>query len=394
MQSNAVEPHITWNPVWDEPARRWSAIAADLAASLFSPRAAEVDRSGEYPWEHVRALAGAGLTALLIPARFGGHDESLTTLCAVAEAIARGCPSTCTIWSSYAVGAMPLVLAGTEEQQQRWLPDIAAGAAAAFALTEEHAGSDASAITTSARPATGGGWQVQGEKWLVGNGGSARYYTVFAKAEGIAGLTAFLLDKEADGLVVDRYQDKMGLRGTTTSNLRVDCVVPGDRLIGHPGRGLSLGLSTLNIGRVIAAAQSCAMAETALQAAAMHATDRQAFGSPIIDFQAVGFRLADVATELSAARMMTWEAAGSRDDPERFRTLSAMAKLYSSEVAHRAVDAAVQVLGAAGYAKPNVVERLYRDQRVMEIFEGTSEIQRLSLVRTIKAACAAARQPA
>ncbi|MEO3858619.1 acyl-CoA dehydrogenase family protein [Acrocarpospora sp. B8E8] len=373
---------ITWTPELNEDERRWQAVAERLAVDHFAARAADIDASGKYPWDNVEQLKAGRLTGLMLPREYGGEGASLATGCAVAETIARVCASTCTIWSSYAIGALPVLYAGTEHQKRTYLPDVAAGHAIGFALTERHSGSDPSNVRTSAARGDGG-WALRGEKWLVGNGGPATRYTVFAKAGSSGKLTAFLLDRNGDRLVIDDYQDKMGLRGTTTSNLKIDCRVPPDRQVGDQDRGLALALRTLNTGRVLAAALACGIGESAFRLAAHRAVTREAFGGPIIDNQGISFRLADVAAELSAARMMTWQAARSGGDGGPDRRLSSMAKLYASEVAHRAVDTALQVFGAEGYAKPHPVERAYRDQRVLEIFEGSSEIQRLSIGRAI-----------
>jgi alkylation response protein AidB-like acyl-CoA dehydrogenase len=209
-----------------------------------------------------------------------------------------------------------------------------------------------------------------------------------------------MVDKEAPGVVIDELSDKMGIRGTQTSNLKLDVVVPEDAMIGEPNKALRLALETLNVGRVMVAAQSMGLALAAYREAAHRACEREAFGRPIIDHQGIGFRLADVATEITCARMLLYEAARAYDAGGDISNLGAMAKLYTSEVAHRAADAAMQVWGGFGYCKPTVAERLYRDQRILEIYEGTSEIQRLVLARAIKketegnrAASAPARQP-
>ncbi len=193
-----------------------------------------------------------------------------------------------------------------------------------------------------------------------------------------------MADTHDGGLVVDDRMDKMGLRGATTTNLKIDTWVPDAARLGGIDRGLSLALASLGNGRVMAAAQACGIAAAVFDAATTYAIGREAFGTPIIDFEAISFRLVDVGTELSAARMLTYDAAAAHDRGESSRERSSMAKLYASEMAHRAVDTAVQVFGAAGYAKPHLAERMYRDQRVIEIYEGSSEIQRLTLTRGLK----------
>jgi alkylation response protein AidB-like acyl-CoA dehydrogenase len=359
------------------------ALAESLTTRHFAPLAAELDRDQRYPLESVKTLVDNGLTGCLIPTAFGGLNASLEAACAVAEEIARGCASTCTIWMAYVIGALPLLLAGTSEQQNRFLPEVVRGHAISFALTERQTGSDAAKVQTSAVQESGG-WRLRGEKWLVGNGGRSQYYIIFAKVDGSDRISAFIADMEQGGLVVDEYLDKMGIRGATTSNLKIDCWVPADNQLGELGRGLSLALKCLTTSRIMAAAQACGIAEAAFREAAVYANQREAFGQPIIDFQGISFRLVDVATELSAARLLTYHAAQAHDEGNPSRELASMAKLYASEMSHRAVDAAVQVFGAAGYGKPHPAERHYRDQRVIEIYEGSSEIQRVTLTRAIK----------
>jgi alkylation response protein AidB-like acyl-CoA dehydrogenase len=263
---------------------------------------------------------------------------------------------------------------------------MAKGVATSFALSERSAGSDAAAITCTATRQDDG-WRLRGEKYWIGNGGASRYYVVFAKTDpdaGGRGISAFMADKESGGVVAEQLADKMGIRGTQTSNLKLDTVVPDSARIGELNKGLRLAFETLNIGRVMVAAQSMGLALAAYREAARRAVAREAFGAPIIENQGVAFRLADMAVEISAARMMLYEAARAHDEGRDIAQLGPMAKLFASEVAHRAADAAVQIWGGEGYCKPSVVERLYRDQRILQIYEGTSEIQRLVLARAVR----------
>ena len=360
-------------------------MAEVLTVRQFAPRAEEVDRTGEYPWDHVRALAEANLLGSFIPAEYGGPGQSLRTTCAVVERVSTGCVSTGAILAAYALGGFPLVFAGTNDQKQRYLPDIARGKAVSFALTERGAGSDIKALTTTAKR-DGRGWRIRGEKIYIGNGGVAEHYVVFAKTgpDGWDGLTAFMVSSAADGIIVDHYEDKMGIRGTTTSNLKLDTVVEDDAVLGEVGRGLSLALRTLVVGRVVVAAQSVGLGLAALEAAAERASRRSAFGKVIIDHQGIGFQLADVATQVTAARLMTYQAARAYDEGHDISVLGAMTKLFASEAAHLAADVAVQVYGGEGYCKPCIAERLYRDQRVLQIYEGSSEIQRLIIAAAVK----------
>jgi alkylation response protein AidB-like acyl-CoA dehydrogenase len=372
---------VIWQPILSEEAKRWRAVAERLTRQHFAPLAEELDREQRYPRESVRRLVEHDLAGLFIPKQYGGQGADLSTTAAVVETIGTGCASTAAILCTYQLGAFPILLAGRDDQKQRYLGEMAKGVATSFALSERNAGSDAAAIEATAGR-EGEGWRLRGEKYWIGNGGASRYYVVFAKTDpgaGGRGISAFMVDKEEPGAVVDELADKMGLRGTQTSNLKLDVALPDSARVGDSNRALRLAFQTLDVGRVLVAAQSLGLALAAYREAARRAVERRAFGQPIIENQCIAFRLADMAVEISAARMMLYEAAKAYDEGREVANLGAMAKLYASEVAHRTVDGAVQVWGGLGYCKPTVVERLYRDQRVLEIYEGTSEIQRLVL---------------
>jgi len=378
---------VIWEPELDSEGQKWLDVARDLGERQFAPLAEELDREQRYPWENVKALVESGLAGIFVPQEFGGAGASFESTCAVIEEISRACASTGAILTAYALGGTPVLLAGSEEQKRRYLGAMAQGNAVSFALTEEGAGSDAAAIRATAER-EGGGYRLRGEKIYIGNGGASTSYVVFARTDpdaGARGISAFFVDRDADGVVIDRYEDKMGIRGTNTSNLKLDTWVSADAMLGEEGRGVRLALQTLAAGRISVAAQSTGVALAGYETGAAEATQRITFGRPIIDNQGISFPLADVATQLSAARMLTFTSAARYDRGEDVSTLGAMAKLYASEVAHRAVDVAVQIFGGAGFCKPNRAERLYRDQRILEIYEGTSEIQRLVLGRAIAA---------
>jgi alkylation response protein AidB-like acyl-CoA dehydrogenase len=382
---------VVWSPELDDDGRKWLYTAKDLAERHFAPLAEELDREQRYPDENVALLVESGLAGLFVPTRFGGAGASFATTCAVIEEVSRACASTGAILTAYALGGTPILFAGTEEQQATYLGGMARGEAVSFALTEVGAGSDANAIQATAER-DGDGYHLRGEKIFIGNGGASRHYVVFARtdpAAGSRGISAFFVDREAPGVVIDRYEDKMGIRGTKTSNLKLDTRVGDADMLGEPGRGLRLALNTLNVGRISVAAQSTGVGLAGYEAGAREAARRTTFGRPVIENQGVSFPLADVATELSAARMLTFSAAETYDRGGDVSVLGAMAKLYASEAAHHAVDVAVQVHGGAGYCKPNIAERLYRDQRILEIYEGTSEIQRLVIGRAVAQEAAA-----
>jgi alkylation response protein AidB-like acyl-CoA dehydrogenase len=377
---------VIWQPALDEEAKRWRAVADRLTREHFAPLAEELDRAQRYPWENVHALVEHDLAGLFIPKAYGGQGAGLAAAAAVVEAIATGCASTAAILCTYQLGAFPVLLAGRDDQKQRYLGEMVKGVATSFALSERGAGSDAAAIEATATR-EGSGWRLRGEKYWIGNGGASRYYVVFANTDpgaGGRGISAFMVDKEEPGAVVDEFVDKMGLRGTQTSNLKLDIVVSDSARVGEPNRALRLALETLNVGRVLVAAQSLGVALAAYREASRRAVERHAFGQPLIENQGIGFKLADMAVEISAARMLLYEAAEAYDAGRDVANLGAMAKLFASEVAHRATDAAVQIWGGLGYCKPTLAERLYRDQRILEIYEGTSEIQRLVLARAVR----------
>ncbi len=377
---------VIWQPSLDADAQRWQTLADDLGASHCAPLAAELDRDQRYPWETIAKLVEHGFTGLFLPKQWGGQGASLTATVAAVETLGAHCASTAAIMCAYQLGAFPLLLAGTDAQKDFYLREMAQGRATSFALSERIAGSDAAAIEATA-VREGDGWRLRGEKYWIGNGGASRYYVAFAKtdpAAGGRGISAFMVDKEQPGAVIDELNDKMGIRGTQTSNLKLDVVVPDSARVGELHRALRLALQTLNVGRIMVSAQCLGLALACYREASARAVQRKTFGAPIIDNQGIGFMLADMATEISAARMMLYQAAAAYDRGEDVSNLGAMAKLFTSEVSHRAADNAVQIWGGLGYCKPTVAERLYRDQRILEIYEGASEIQRLVLARAVR----------
>jgi len=382
-----------WEPLLEDTAQRWRDTARQLTDRHFAPAADAIDRDQRYPVEHLAPLRESGVGGMFIPQQYGGGGAPLTALVAVVEAIAEGCGSTAAIMAALSLGAFPVLLGGTDAQKQALLGGLARdGEAVNFALSERGAGSDAAAIQTTA-VREGDGWRIRGEKCWLGNGGHSRHFIVFART-GEPGarnnITAFWVPRDTEGAAVDFYEDKMGIRGTTTTNFKVDVRVPAASIVGQEGHGLKLALSTLNVGRVVVAAQALGIALCSYRAASRFAASRQTFGRAIIDHQGVGFMLADAATQLSAARMMLYETARAYDNGQDISTLGAMAKLFASEAAHKVCDDAMQILGGRGYVKPNAVERCYRDQRITEIYEGTSEIQRVVIARAIKREAAGA----
>lgn len=386
MARNRTVVSTIWEPSLDESARRWQAVARRLTDERFRDRAAGIDAEQRYATENVADLVAAGIDRMFLPKPFG-EGASLTALCAVIEEIATGCASTSGIVATLQLGVSPVLRAGSEEQMRRFVvkPDGTLKSVA-FALSERDAGSDPAAMTTTAHR-EGDGWRIRGEKCWIGGGGVADTYVVFAQTDpGSAhrGIAAFLVDAGQPGVAAPDREDKMGMRGTVNARLVFDTLVEESAVLAPPGRAFALAVEALKIGRISVAAQSCGIAAAAYRAAAGHAVKRVTFGRPIIEHQGVGFQLADLATRLSAGRMMTYAAAAAYDAGEDVTVCGAQAKLFCSEMAHDAVDLGVQVFGGAGFVKPNLVERLYRDQRATEIYEGTSEIQRLVIARAIR----------
>ena len=379
---------IIWDPPLTEEARNWRDIARRLAHDQLAPLAAEIDRDQRYPHENVQALHESGIAAMFIPKEYGGGGASLVAFCAVIEELARACASTSGIVATLQLGALPLLRAGTGAQKDTYIRALVGKREAiSFALSEREAGSDPSNMQTLAIPENGG-WRLRGEKRWIGGGGECTYYVVFAQTEpgqGRHGIAAFMVSACADGVRDDAREDKMGMRGTVNSTVVLDTWVPADSMIAAPGKALKLALEALNVGRIVVAAQANGIALAAFTAAARRAAVRTTFGQHLIDHQGIGFKLSDVATRLSAGRMLAYETARSFDTGQDVALIGAQAKLFCSEAAHDAVDIGVQVFGGEGFVKPSLVERLYRDQRATEIYEGTSEIQRLVLARAIHA---------
>lgn len=357
------------------------AAARKIAQEQFAPRAAEIDETGEFPWDNVRVMREAGFLGMAFPEEYGGGGADHLSHVVVKEEIARACLSTCTIMAAQYLGSLPLMLAGTPGQKDRFLRRLASGEIlAAFGLTEADAGSDAGRIRTTARR-EGDGYVLNGVKCFVTNGGVADFYTVFARTEkqSGAGISAFMVEKGAPGFTFGKTENKLGIRGSATRELIFeDCRIPaGDRL-GEEGTGYKLALRTLDYTRPGVGAEAVGVAQAALDAALRYARERVVFGSPLSDKQAIAFMLADMATEIEAARLLVYRVAAMIDAGEKNFTMAAsQAKLYASEMAHRVTHKAMQIHGGYGYMKDFPLERYYRDQRITEIYEGTSEIQRM-----------------
>nr|WP_294284390.1 acyl-CoA dehydrogenase family protein [uncultured Sphingomonas sp.] len=359
-----------------------------FAQERLRPASAGFEAAGGYPPELFRQLGDLGLMGMTAPADVGGAGTDYVSyaLALIELAAADGALSTIvSIQNSIMVSG--LLKDGSEAQQARWLPRLVSGdAIGAFALTESDAGSDAAAIRTTATRIDGG-WRLNGAKQFITSGkiaGVAMVIAVTDPAAGRKGMSAFLVPTDTPGYIVDKVEHKLGQAASDTCALRfVDCDVPADALLGEEGRGYAIALANLEAGRIGIAAQSVGMAQAALDIAIAYARDRRSFGKPIIDHQAVGFRLADLATQLEAARQLVLHAAALKDAGEPALTAASMAKLFASEAAERIVSGAIQTLGGYGYLEEFGLARIYRDVRVCQIYEGTSDIQRMVIARAL-----------
>jgi alkylation response protein AidB-like acyl-CoA dehydrogenase len=362
--------------------------ARQFARERLWPNAAEWDRSGRFPAEAVREMGELGLLGMLVPEDWGGVGaDSVAHALALIE-IAAGDGACSTIMAVHnSVGCMPILKYGSEAQKDRFLRPMARGEMlGAFCLTEPHAGSDASAIRTRAKR-DGDRWVLNGTKQFITNGRSAGVAVVFAVTDpqaGKKGISAFLVPTDTPGYTVASVEKKMGQKASDTCQIVFeDCAVPDELMLGRDGEGYRIALSNLEGGRIGIAAQSVGMARAAYEEALAYARERTSMGQPLVEHQAVAFRLADMATDLEAARLLTLQAAALRDAGEPCLTQAAMAKLHASEMAERVCSAAVQIHGGYGYLADYPVERIYRDQRVCQIYEGTSDIQRMIVARAL-----------
>jgi alkylation response protein AidB-like acyl-CoA dehydrogenase len=353
------------------------------------PNVRRYDREEKFAGAEIRRLGELGCCGMLIPEKWGGAGLDTISYVLMLEEVARVDASMAVALSvTNSVVAWPLWRHGNDAQRQKYLQRLARGEIlGAFCLTEPQAGTDAAAIETRA-VRSGKTYRLNGTKSWVTNGGESGVYLVFSKtdpATGARGITAFLVEPAFSGFRVSRYEDKMGLRSSRSAEIVfADCEVPEENRLGEEGQGLKIALEALDGGRVGIAAQAVGLAQGALEASASYAKQRRAFGKTIGEFQAVQFMLADMQTEIEAARLLVWQAADMRDaGSARAGAFASRAKLFASEMANRVAYKAVQIHGSMGYSRESDVERMYRDARVLSIYEGTSEIQRLIIARDL-----------
>jgi len=362
--------------------------ARDFAREELAPRAAQFDKDGWIADETVAKLGELGLLGMMVPDEWGGSYTDYTAYALAIEEIAVGCAATSTLMSVHSsVGCGPILKFGSESQKRRYLADMAQGRLiGCFCLTEPQAGSEAHNLKTRAL-LDGNQWVLNGAKQFVTNGKRAKVAVVFAVSDpelGKKGISAFLVPTDTRGFIVSRPEHKLGIRGSDTCAITLDdCRIPADSLLGPRGKGLAIALSNLEGGRIGIAAQAIGIARAAFEAAVTYAKTRKQFDRPIAEFGSIGNMLADMQTSINAARMLTHHAARMRTEGLPCLTEACQAKLYASEMAEHVCSQAIQIHGGYGYLEDYHVERYYRDARITQIYEGTSEIQRLVIARTL-----------
>ena len=360
----------------------------DLCDGKVAPNAATADESAEFPQASYDALCAADYHAPHIPEEYGGVGADALATAIVIEEVARACASTSLIPAVNKLGTLPLLLAGSEELKRRYLPPVASGVAMfSYCLSEPEAGSDAVSMSTRAVP-DGDHWVLNGAKRWITNAGVSEYYTVFAVTDPGAraqGISAFVVEKADDGVGFGALEKKLGIKGSPTREVYFDNVrIPASRMIGEPGTGFRTAMRTLDHTRVTIAAQAIGIAQGALDIAAGYARERKQFGRPIGEFQGVQFMLADMSMQLEAARQLTYAAAArsERNEPD-LTYFGAAAKCFASDVAMKITTDAVQLLGGYGYTRDFPVERMMRDAKITQIYEGTNQVQRIVVARQL-----------
>jgi alkylation response protein AidB-like acyl-CoA dehydrogenase len=363
-------------------------LAAQIAREKIAPVAAELDESGEFPWEIVKTLAKSDLFRVFIPSEYEGLGGGIFEMCIVVEELSRACSGIALAYAASGLGTIPIILYGSDEQKKKYLPRLAAGEIlAAFGLTEANAGSDAAGIKTTAKP-DGDSYLINGTKQWITNGGEAAIYTVVALTDptrGPRGSSTILVDKDHPGFTFGKKENKMGIRASATRELVFqDCRVPKTNILGKEGMGFLVAMKTLDQSRPGVASQAVGIAQGALDKAIEYSRERHQFGKPISSFQGLQFMLADMATQVEAARALTYAAARAIDAGEKdVSKVSAMAKVFASDTAMRVTTDAVQIFGGYGYMKEYPVEKMMRDAKILQIYEGTNQIQRNEIAQAL-----------
>lgn len=373
-----------------EEQRAWQKAVHEFVANEVRPKARDVDERSEFNWAAAKKGAALGLLGLNIPESYGGADVDAISAAIAVEELGWACGSTALSMAAHnGLGSMPIVQYGTEALKRKWLPLVASGKGklAALALTEPGAGSDLQGGVKTRAQRSGNEWVINGSKMWCTNAAISEYILTLARTDpagGPASLSLILVPSDTPGLKIGPPEKKMGLRGSPTSAISYDDVhVPLGNLLGNEGDGLHQALATLDAGRVSIAAMAVGLAQAAFEYATSYAKDRQAFGESISKFEALQWMLADAATEIDAARLLTYRAAWLKEQGRVYTKEASMAKLYASEMAERVSRNAIQIHGGYGYSSEYPVERIYRDARLLTIGEGTSEIQRLVIARRV-----------
>jgi alkylation response protein AidB-like acyl-CoA dehydrogenase len=358
-----------------------------LSEKEIAPHAQAVDEDHRFPQEAKVALIKNGLYAAHVPTEYGGDGADALATVLIIEEVARVCGSSSLIPAVNKLGSMPLILGGNEEQKKRWLPRLVKGEGFSYCLSESEAGSDASAMRTKVER-SGDGWVLNGSKKWITNAGESELYSVVAQSDpslGTKGITAFVVEKSDPGVSFGAPEKKMGMRGSPTREVYFDNVqLSDDRRISEVGQGFALAMNTLDHTRITIAAQAIGLAQGAFDVATKYAHERQQFGKPIFDFQAVQFMLADMAMNIEAARLLTYSAAIKSENNEKdLRFFSAASKCFASDIAMKVTQDAIQVLGGYGYVTDYPVERMMRDTKLTQIYEGTNQIQRIVMARNL-----------
>jgi len=363
-------------------------VTRAVADKHIAPNAAEADEKSEFPQAAYDALVKADLHALHVPEEFGGAGADALAICIVIEEVARACASSSLIPAVNKLGSMAIILNGTQEQKQRWLPRLASGEVMwSYALSESEAGSDTASMKTRA-VRDGDSWVLNGAKRWITNAGVSELYTVFANCDpskGGKGVTAFLVEKSDPGVSFGAPERKLGIKGSPTREVYLDNVRVGDdRMIGEMGEGLKIALGTLDHTRITIAAQAVGIAQGAIDVAKEYIKERKQFGKAIAEFQGIQFMIADMAMQVEAARQLTYRAAAAseRNDPD-LTFLGAASKCFASDVAMQVTTDAVQLLGGYGYTRDYPLERMMRDAKITQIYEGTNQIQRIVMARKV-----------
>ena len=375
-----------------EEQKAWKKSVHDFVGKVVKPKAREVDEKEEFNWEAVRKGGPIGLLGMSIPEAYGGSNVDMISSAIAMEELGWGCGSTALAFTAHnGLGTAPISLYGSEELKKKWLPLVAEGKhkLGALALTEPGAGSDIQGGIITKAEKQGDEWVINGAKMWCTNASIAEYIITLVRTDpkgGSKSLSMILVPTDAKGLTVGTPEKKMGLRGSPASGITYDNVrVPLGNIVGAEGRGLQQTLATLDAGRISIGAISVGLAQAALEAAVDYARERKAFGQSISEFQAIQFKLSNMATEIELARTMLYKAAWLKDQGRPYNKEAAMSKLYATEMAERACYDAIQIHGGNGYSREYNVERMYRDARLMTIGEGTSEIQRLVIARHVLA---------